>query len=220
MITIKPTEKGAGIELYGDYNDLKSLYDTILYLVDDNYIHTQIGDFIFGFSYEIRHAYQRDRLIETFGFDKYDTVNYTGTKILWPHLLIYLALLRYSAGMKSTDKEVQSNLYRIEHEVENCISQSFGQHSHDLINLYPTMDMINTKNYLVQFIDYQSERFVSDFKTKTKRINNLKSILLDISPLSDGYVEFEKHLNKIAKEKNCSPHELQDPFYKWDKFTW
>jgi hypothetical protein len=62
MIFSKPTKYGAGIELYGDYQDLNSLRQTILDLSDSPALLNDGADeFVLGLAYEVRHAYEGAR---------------------------------------------------------------------------------------------------------------------------------------------------------------
>ena len=61
MIFSKPTKYGAGIELYGDYQDLNSLRQTILDLSDSPALNDGADEFVLGLAYEVRHAYEGAR---------------------------------------------------------------------------------------------------------------------------------------------------------------
>ena len=64
MLKVELTENYAGVTIYGDYNDLDFLYDSISYLIhgdpssDGEYI---MQNHLYGFLYDVRHAYQGDR---------------------------------------------------------------------------------------------------------------------------------------------------------------
>jgi hypothetical protein len=53
MILSKPTKYGAGIEIYGDYKDLKSLHQTILDLSDSPALTDGADEFVLGLAYEM-----------------------------------------------------------------------------------------------------------------------------------------------------------------------
>ena len=67
MLKVELTENYAGVTIYGDYNDLDFLYDSISYLIhgdpssDGEYI---MQNHLYGFLYDVRHAYQGDREIK------------------------------------------------------------------------------------------------------------------------------------------------------------
>src|SRR5690349_320448 len=65
MIFSKPTKYGAGIEIYGDYQDLNSLRQTILALSDSPALNGGADEFVLGLAYEVRHAYEGARETST-----------------------------------------------------------------------------------------------------------------------------------------------------------
>jgi hypothetical protein len=121
MLISEPTKYGAGVAIYGDYLDLKSLHQTIQDLCSNSPLSGKIEEFMLGLAYEIRHAYQRDREKENFGRDEYDQVRYRGVKLLWPVVMFQTSLLRWSAGFQPTTKNHQANLYRIEQCLESAL---------------------------------------------------------------------------------------------------
>ena len=67
MLKVKLTKNYAGVTISGDYNDLDHLYDSIYYLIHGEPI--SIGEYtmqnhLYGFLYDVRHAYQGDREVE------------------------------------------------------------------------------------------------------------------------------------------------------------
>lgn len=67
MIKTKLTENYAGINISGDYDDLNELYDSIHYFIQEEACSERediMRDHLYGFLYDVRHAYQGDREIE------------------------------------------------------------------------------------------------------------------------------------------------------------
>ena len=67
MLKVELTKNYAGVKISGDYNDLDHLYDSINYLIHGDPI--SIGEYtmqnhLYGFLYDVRHAYQGDREVE------------------------------------------------------------------------------------------------------------------------------------------------------------
>ena len=76
MLKVELTKNYAGVTISGDYNDLEHLYDSISYLIHGEPI--SIGEYtmqnhLYGFLYDVRHAYQGDREVELIdnSLDKY-----------------------------------------------------------------------------------------------------------------------------------------------------
>ena len=98
MIFSKPTKYGAGIEIYGDYQDLNSLRQTILDLSDSRALNNGADEFVLGLAYDVRHAYEGSRGTITLSTSGSDSPKYFHFKTLWPIFLMQLALLRWSAA--------------------------------------------------------------------------------------------------------------------------
>ena len=64
MLKVKLTENYAGVTIYGDYNDLDFLYDSINYLIrgdGESIQEYMMQNHLYSFLYELRHAYQGQR---------------------------------------------------------------------------------------------------------------------------------------------------------------
>ena len=190
MLFGQPTKKGAGIILWGDYHDLNNLYETISKLSDSLGPEDSISDFVLGLCYEIRHAYQGDREIKEFGENELSKVKYYGVKLLWPYFIIQVGLIRWAASYTTTNSEQQSNLY-----------SGFSN------------------DYLDQYLNEITYRYLFDETIEKKRINRLPKVLKMTWELSNEYKEFESYLIKMAKEKGCRPKELRD-LKEWPEFNW
>ncbi len=219
MLISKPTKKAAGIEIYGDYRDLESLHETIHHLCEDSILVDHMEDYLLGLAYEIRHAYQGDRLKRNFGNKGRDGVQYFGTQLLWPQFLVQLSLLRHAAGSKPTNHEHQANLYRFEHITLDALVQIDPKIAGIIFPMLPGLSIINSTNYLFQFIDSLTLEYVTEFKSKRARINELPEIMRALSPMSEDYELFEKTMMIQAKEHGCSPLELTDT-EEWPEFDW
>ena len=67
MLKVELTENYAGVKIIGDYNDLDYLYDSISYFLKEDAKNIQeytMQNHLYGFLYDVRHAYQGDREYE------------------------------------------------------------------------------------------------------------------------------------------------------------
>lgn len=119
MLFAKPTPKGTGAEFWGDCNDLESLYGTMSKLAEPSNLsnsYARSKQLLTIIPYDLRHAYQEERLIDhniLNGVDTYTT--YYGFRADWITILYTISALRYNAGMVATDELDQSNLMLIEY---------------------------------------------------------------------------------------------------------
>ncbi|NOQ70668.1 MAG: hypothetical protein GQ574_01630 [Crocinitomix sp.] len=101
MLYIVPTKKGLGVEIWGNQDDLNSLYEVIgKFWNDENYLSKDgfesRDQLISGFSYEIRKAMQGNRLTRKSSHYSIEEGDYYGTKIFWVHFLFSLAAIKYN----------------------------------------------------------------------------------------------------------------------------
>lgn len=214
----KPTKYGAGITLVGDFNDLADLHETIHYFASENGpIAVQHDEFVLGLAYDIRHAYQGDRQIETIKYPKASST-YFAFDTLWPIFLVQLGLLRTAASYLPTQRTHQANLYRLEACTEHALSSLDADAAKQCIRWLSDFSSL-PNNYLIDFVSYQSLLYVSSAKTAKGRIRRLPELLRDISPYSPAYQSYEKELVAIAEKEKCRPQDLHD-FAEWPEFKW
>ena len=153
-----------------------------------------------------------------FGHDEMSRVKYYGVNILWTNFIIEVGILRWAAGFTTTDSQQQSNLFRLEHVIEetlNEVSKNVADDCMQWLKLFRGF----TKDYLIQFFDEITYRFLFDTSIHSRRINRLPAALIMTWELTDEYKSFKADLMKIAKEKNCEPRELVDlserPRFYW-----
>lgn len=219
MIISKPTRYGAGVSIYGDYWDLKNLHDLIHRLSAGKPLDgSPLSDFVLGLAYDVRHAYQGDRLEETFGFDDLDTVKYRGVRILWPIIVPQIALLRWAAAFHPTSRLDQAELFILEHCLEDSLreyDQKIGPQVFEMRTIFEGM----RPDYFTQFFWEVARQYVCEGKAGKARFKRLPEVLRKLSSISEDYKEFSAFLEKTAKEKGTDPYELQDwsdgPDFKW-----
>ncbi len=219
MLIASSTTKAAGIQIFGDYFDFESVYETIHHLCESSILAPQMEDYVLGLAYEIRQAFQGNRLQESLEAGPEGDVNYFGVKLLLPQYLVQLALLRHSASMKPTNHEHQSNLYRLEYVTLEALGEIDEKMAGVIFRLMAGLSGLNTRDYLFQFIDTMTLEYITEYKSKKERSKELPVILLSLSPTSPPYEHFEKMMNKLAKKEGCNPLELQDG-EEWPDFEW
>lgn len=216
MILGVPTKYSAGLTLYGDFQDLKSLHETIHEVVEASPFNEAIKNTVLGLAYDIRHAYQRDREEETFGHDDCDKVTYRGAKILWPIVLFQVNALRYFASFGPTTRGQQANLYRLEACLESALNEVDRNVAAECTEWLCAASSLTT-NYYCLYLSEASRRYLLGTVGKS-RFRKLPSVLHSFHPMSTDYREFAEHLEAVAKEKGCSPHNLdssENYDFKW-----
>jgi len=219
MIFSKFTRQAAGITLYGDYWDFKNLHNTVHELCDDSPLNRQLEDFVLGLAYDVRHAYQGMRDTRTFGIDKLEKVKYYGVSIMWPVFLVQVGLLRWLVSFKTTTKEDQSNLYRLEACAEESLLSYDPKIGGFCIEWLKSFSGFPDR-YYAEFLSDCSLLYIEQQTTRKKRFQELPRILKMVSPLSNKYREFAKHMEQLAKDKGCKPENLTSALQEWPDFKW
>lgn len=218
MLVGSPTKFGAGITLAGDHTDLVDLHETIYYLASETGpISVHHNEFVLGFAYDVRHAYQGDRRVESVASPTASST-YFAVDILWPIALVQVAMLREAASYLPTDKSHQANLYRLEACVESALSALDANVSRQCCGWLKEFSAF-PETYLIDFVLHQSRLYVFSSATAKGRARTLPGVMNDVSPYSRAYKEYEQELETIAEKEKCRPQDLHD-FSEWPEFKW
>lgn len=201
MLQGYPTRNGTGITIYGDYNDLRTLYWMVIkiserpsLIADDPQSVT-----LMAFAYEVRKAYSGQRLKEELIFDEDRKIEYLGFQYLWTDLLLILNVLRYQAGYVATNELDQANLYLHEHITKKALE------SYDPEGAVSLKDLIGQRIYindplLCQINEFVNIEYLKQKPTK-KRFRSLHLLKSNhFSPFSKEGKELRQFLEAKANE--------------------
>lgn len=216
MILAQPTPRGAGVLLWGDCNDLRSLYGTVGRAVDA--APEPIGDYLVGLNYDLRHAYEGQREEKRFGVDEPDSATYRGERILWPTVLMQTALVRYYAAFFASTKEDQANIFRLEHALSEAL-RAYDPGVGSVCVDWMSRPRYLSNGYLMQYLDEVAHNFVISGPGGKRRFRKLPAVLASLDELSPEYRAYRQELERTAKEQGCSPHDLHAEFAE-DDIDW
>ena len=231
MLKVELTKNYAGVTIYGDYNDLDFLYDSISYLIhgdpssDGEYI---MQNHLYGFLYDVRHAYQGDReaiLVDNYLQDykrkwleirKKDATEhnvYFCFNYLLPDIFLDMVLIKYF--IRKVDKKV-NDVYNpyinmvnyfyslVLHSIENILTEiKFNKIKKGLLESVVTDSIFIPQWFEIISIDYSK-------MTKKQREKEFMHIMDAIYNYSDyeDYLKMKIYMEKLCKEKNCSLDDL------------
>ncbi len=218
MIYADPTKKGVGVIIYGDAFDLRSLHETIHTLVDSAPLEEFQKEGLLGLAYEIRHAHQGDREVIKVGYKETEKCTYFGTKLIWPQVLFEVAILRQCAGYCETNKELLSNLYRIEYCLEKALLQYDQAVGSESITAFRRIRLFSN-DYLTDFVPDRACAYTYGGSTGKMRFRRLPAILNSLDELSQEYKQFHKYMWEQAKLHDTHPSNLHD-MREWEDFEW
>lgn len=244
MIRIEPTENFTGVTVQGDYDDLYNLVFSIhgmLGLVDDvkdPYYGVKMR--LLGVCYDLRHAYQRDRLIllEDNGMDEesmewHEIITpkqnvYYGVEILFPEI-IYLAMMlpvliesgRRNYGPRKSSQVEKSRLTLSEYLGDKASLEVFAagawQALAKVIGQEETdkihIQMTKTHEMYGFFLPQYVDKLNVEYLNTPieKRKAKLLAIAKRTLKKPEAYYNYEKGFMLSARELNVSIYELEDP---------
>lgn len=212
MLQSNPSKNGTGIEIWGDYGDLASLYHTIhkiasrLNEYDDKF--KGQSDIVMSFAYEVRKSYEGSRLRETFSFNSENKVNYYGFQYLWTDLLFAISVLRLNAGYVMMDELDQANLYILEYTLKSSLT-AYDPKGAEVLKLF-IGQRINVHDplifHMLQGINYV---YLSQKPSKA-RFRNIPNLIIGYtSPFSETHKLWKEDLEKNAKKLNCAVLQIE-----------
>ena len=231
MLKVELTENYAGVTIYGDYNDLDFLYESIYYLIDED--PSSDGEYtmqnhLYGFLYDVRHAYQGDReaiLVDNYLQDfkrkwleirKKDVTEhnvYFCFNYLLPDIFLDMVLIKHF--IRKVDKKV-NDVYNpyinmvnyfyslVLHSIENILTEiKFNKIKKGLLESVVTDSIFIPQWFEIISIDYSK-------MTKKQREKEFMHIMDAIYNYGDyeDYLKMKIYMEKLCKEKNCSLDDL------------
>ena len=216
MLLAISTAHDAGIGIYGDYNDLKCLHETIHYLCSHPNVEEHLSEFVLGFAYDVRKSLEGARETKHFGTGR-ERVKYFGAKSLWPFYLVQVALFRDFAKLQPASVIHHAQLYLLEHITEKALADrnlEIARFCREWLCHFPGL----TRDYVSLFMEEGTRKFI--FETPPKqRLAALPKLLRSFHWFSDEYRAFEKTVRAEAKKLGCTPQSLcvkED----WPNFKW
>jgi hypothetical protein len=212
----RATEKAAGCILCGDYLDLSSLYRTVALVASGAALTEPIGNMLFAFAYDVRHASYGEKETVDLGREKLDKLQYRGFRRLWPSYLFTLALLRSSAAYVTTTKQDQVNLHQLEASTFDALTAAGA----DAALCEKWLRHFSPSNeYLTDWVEDADHRYLYERPKGKPRIARLPKILLSLHETSDEYREFEVDVRRAAMREDCRPDQLRGE-RTWPSFRW
>lgn len=242
MLKVKLTENYAGVSISGDYNDLNFLYDSIIYLLrkePKNEIFDIMQKHLYGFLYDVRHAYQGQRYVKLednnlqeftrniYNLKKKDVTNnnlYFEFNYVLPDIILDIMLVKYF--ISKIDKK-NNNIYN---QYINMVTYFYSLVLDSLRNILSDIQFNKVKNGLLNsnisdkiFSKMWFEIITLDYLKMNK--NQRKKEIMNILSAIYNYIYYDEYLNvkkseqKKCKEYNCRLIDLRYGDYP-DEIEW
>ena len=224
MLALKNTENMTGALINGDYWDLDELCTAIYQLTgkEDRYLDWQGARLrLLGVSYDLRHAYQGERHIDTVanGLHKevmkaHDFVAsenniYYSTEILWPELVFTFIALNdfidlYKKYEHKTDYDVHIVTAR---KFQAIIAEGLKTNMPEADYQTILTTKTNVEEYAIQYIDMLNLTYIE--MTKEQRIQSFPSIAKNIVLENKEYVAVKRKVMSEANQSKSAIHQLK-----------
>lgn len=227
MLTMVTTPNLTGVKISGDYFDLDELNQALYYVVgEENKYYDYAGSRIriLSISYEIRHAAQGDRNVESVfnglhdhtkkqhGFIAPDKNIYFSTEILWPELLYAVIALKdfgklHRKNVKLPDWNIHLQVVaHFQALVLDCLQgQVPDENYHSILQAFDQAPSVD--EYAIQYIDFLNLKYIEMPKAERERI--LPVIALKIAEQDKDYAAFRAQVLAAATPEKRSIHEIR-----------
>lgn len=218
MLFAKPTKAGTGAEFWGDYNDLVSLYNTILKLSSAN--QTDEGScarneyLLMHIRSDINNAFRGKGLIDSRienGFHQFTT--YYGFHEDWITILYTISSLRYNAGYIVINEEDLCNLNMFEYCTRKAL-HNYDDKGAKFIELFINKRIDITSKYT--YIIYQHTHFqYLNTKPSKTRFRDIPKLFMTSN--SDNILK--GIINKAEIDANIDKCNINDLYIDYDDNT-
>lgn len=220
MITAESTKKGTGIQIWGDYGDLKFLYETVskLMLTEEdtqNKYAIARGRLISFFCYELRHAYQGDRDLKSISYTEKESP-YFGFKIDWITYIVTLSCLRDNMCMTTINEPDIAHIRLLEFWGKQAL-RGFDEKGAAMLEKYIEVGVLT--NEYVYLIHQQLVRQYYKEKPTLSRFRNIAKSLYDLYVYGNKRQSLEAQIKADASRLKCDLNELELPYEDID-FEW
>ena len=205
MIVFMPTKRGTGVKVYGDYGDLRSLYDTFIKLSQESkdIANRQRNKVLSNMSYEVFQAIQNHRSFERYDYGTGLYAFYYSFYIDWMTLLFVLACLRHNAMYTILDEKDLSNLLLLEYNCKEAIKRYDSQ---SYVNIEWLINGFIKPTYKSIYFSYQYA--VKDFlltKAGKQRFRKIPKIIeLYCNIYGERFKELEKNVDDLLKDSDTN----------------
>jgi len=212
MFYTVPTKGGLGIELWGTYDDLNTLYSVIGKFSNNEELKPVPGSknrdkIISGLSYEIRNALQGNRLIRESALFCGEAVPQFGCEISWPHMLFSLAVLRYNAHFVAPGKFDLGIFLMLEHWLQKSMEE-FDQQGAVLLSPFLEGAIHTANPCLYQYMrSVNMEYFLLGGGTESFR--KLPKLLKRTQHPGSAYDNYMEFLTNEAARLKCDASKLE-----------
>lgn len=214
MLEYKLTPQHAGIALWGDRAALVGLYDFIFRVIDKSPVIKDKEGFVLGLCYDLRKAYEGQRSAGWRFEEDEDRCRIYGVEILWPVVLIQMAVLRHAMGFIPTNCLDQAHMYELEHVVESALRVAMPEKADDVLHS-TSIAGAEPYSHLDTILDSRCRYFIS--LPVDHRLKELPKLMETFNPMYGFLAE----TGIISRRRDfIPPSAFVDSGQEWPDFEW
>ena len=225
MLHITPTPRGIGVKLWGTHEDLNVFYETIGKFWGEERNLTLTGaenrdKLISSFSYEIRKAFEGQRLKKKSDHPDIDEVEYFGTEISWVHFLFFLTALKFNMRYSETTKFDIATVLQIEYGLEEAMKVYDPTGARKLAG-FNEGGIFEANEYIYHYMRSINMDYVMLGGGK-KAFRQLPRLLKKGVFFTDEFNAYKTFLEKEAQKHGCTVNDLEvdDDFVDYEGLKW
>lgn len=219
MFYIIPTDKGLGVQIWGNYSDLFTLHSFLekyAFFSEEISSEKKTQKFISRrkiireISFLMKESYSGNKLTRHYNHITFENEKLYGFNLTWITIHFFLISLKLNFPLREPTKLESSFLLQIEYWFHHSLS------IHD-IQTYKKMDPFFNynihveNNYLYQYMIYINYCFIN-LKKKQKRTRRLPSLLGISIPNTKDYNDYLSFLKNESLKQNCKIEDIEPPF--------
>lgn len=220
-----PTNRGVGVELWGSYDDLNSLYDMVCkFWIDEDKPKIKGAEnrdkLISSFSYEIRKSYERARSTKKTGYYHDVDCKYYGTQFSWVHILFSLTAVKYNMGYTESTKRDISMILQLDYWLEKSMRDFDDVGARRLVDFIDN-GLYGGNEYIYHYMRSINADFIKLGGGK-RAFRKLPELLKKGAFFSDEYHAYKSFLEQEAKRLECNVNEMDinDEDVPYDRIKW
>lgn len=214
-----------GAELWGTYDDLRTIYEVVGKFWNQEEFTEKEGfdsrdQVISGFVHEIRKAYEGNRLTREHSHFMPDPVEHFGCKLSWVHLIFAMNAIRFNMRFFESNKMDLGLMLQLEYWLEESL-RNFDQLGGAALIAYLNGGIEQGNAYLYQFMrSINADHF--ELRGGKTAFRQLGKLLKRAVYGTDEYRSYNTFLILESQKLKCeiADLELSDDHIDYDRLTW
>lgn len=206
MFYLQPTQRGLGVEFWGSYDDLRTIYNALYSFWELDFDEPNRTNLISTICYEIRHGYQGDRLKRDSSHFWHEPSIHFGIQVSWVQLLFLIGYINDKKSASHQNKLLDGIMLQIEYWTERSL-ESFDKSTSKMLIPFVGNTLLGENPYIYYYLRLINADFFSLGGGK-KGFRNLPNLMASGIKGTHSFDAIKKSLLASAKKLKCDPLEV------------